>query len=282
MIQVLNLVPDGGWIFVQKNPSYRNSHKARSLKASLQATCASPFCPSFDHPFVAGEYRVSIEPPDNALLKYIPTKPLADLATTCVSPISGEENLRGKGEHNCLWMHVACAECLGIGQFSHIDRIRTERRSGILPGLDYGLDSPEIYAVLKWIAVAKGNEKRDKNPAGDEGRDYWCKDDGLAVYESRQEFDYAGRWKRVHVQVAANEVKDRLLSTVLTYTGVLKGRVEKLEADTIGTASLPRVPNTIEQRVVKGSQARQGARKPGEERRKEELVSATEKCAHPC
>ena len=93
------------------------------------------------------------------LRKYVPSHPLADPATTCASPLIGEANLRGKGEDSCLWMHVKCAEYLGIDLLVHTNRIRVERRLSILPGVEYNLDTPETYAVLKWIAVETGKKK---------------------------------------------------------------------------------------------------------------------------
>lgn len=44
------------------------------------------------------------------------------------SPINGEANLRGKREKSCLWMHVTCADCLGIDQLGYTDRIRIEQQ----------------------------------------------------------------------------------------------------------------------------------------------------------
>lgn len=73
------------------------------------ATCASPFCPTFNHPFLPDEHRISFESLSSMLMKYVPSHPLVDLATTCASPVSGEANLRGKGEYGCSWMHVNCA-----------------------------------------------------------------------------------------------------------------------------------------------------------------------------
>lgn len=44
------------------------------------------------------------------------------------SPINGEANLRGKGGKSCLWMHVTCADYLGIDQLGYTDRIRIEQQ----------------------------------------------------------------------------------------------------------------------------------------------------------
>ena len=238
-------ITDDGWIFLQKNPLKKVSEGARVP----YATCASPFCPAFNRLFQPGEHRISIEPFSNMLMKYVPSHPLADLATTCASPISGEGNVRGKGEYNCLWMHVNCAEYLGIGLLAHTDRIRIERRLSTFPGVEYKLDSPETYSVLKWIAVHTG----DKSQAGLEGRDFWRKDDGLAVYLSRRQFDYVGRWKRGRIEIAAKEARDMLLSSVLAYTAVLKERAPKLKdkpdkPDRM--ASLPQAAKAFEQRTA--------------------------------
>ena len=231
-------IQEHGWIVLQKNPSKPVGHQAPIPKA----TCASPFCPAFDRPFKADEYRISIEPLPNLISKYIPNQPLADMATTCASPINGEANMRGKGESGCLWMHVPCAEHLDIGQVEYRDRIRIEPRLPAIAGCDYRLEAPEKYAVLKWIAVGNG----DRGLAGLEGSDFWCKDDGLAVYSSRQQFDYIAWWNGVRVEVAAKEVRKRPLSAVLAYTGVLKERASRLMANGDGMASFHKV---IEQRT---------------------------------
>lgn len=180
MRQILTSVSKGGWIVLQKNPAGEVSHQAHIP----QVTCASPFCHDFDQPFQANELRFS----SILVHKYVPFQPLADLATQRASPINGDLNLRGKGEYGCLWMHVTCAENLGIGHLNHIDRIRTESHLSINPGFNFKLEGPEAYSVFKGIAAVVGG----KDLAGLEGRDFWRKDDGLAVYLSHQEFSHAG------------------------------------------------------------------------------------------
>lgn len=157
------------------------------------------------------------------------------------SPINGEANLRGKGERGCLWMHATCAEYLGIGQLHQTDRIRTEHRPSVHHKFDYWLESPEKYALLKWVAVDKGAN----GLLGSEGKDFWRKDDGQAVYLSRQEFKYTGKWSGVLVEVEAEDVRDRPLSKVLAYTNVLQERVSKPKLNTGIPENLPRAANVL-------------------------------------
>lgn len=121
-------------------------------------------------------------------------------------------------------MHVICAEYLGIGQLNYMDRIWIEHRPSVLPQFNYFLESPETYALLVWMAVGKGVA----GVSGSEGRDFWCKDDGRAIYLSRQGFDYTGQWSGFRAEVTA-DVRNRPLNMVLAFTNVLKEQVLKLK-----------------------------------------------------
>ena len=184
MTQTLTPISEGGWIFLQKTSSESISHQRDIPKV----TCANPSCPFFDRDFRVDEFRISVEPSSNVYLKYVPYLPLADLAATCASPLLGEANLRGKGEKRCLWMHVTCAENMDLLQIKDIDRVQVERRVCTVPGLNYQLDSLQGYSILKWLAVIQG----EKTLNGTEGRDFWRRDDGLAVYLSKEQYDYVG------------------------------------------------------------------------------------------
>ena len=69
---------------------------------------------------------------------------------------------------------------------------------------------------------------------------------GLAVYLSRQEFNYTGQWSGVRVEVTSEDVRNRPLSTVLAYTNVLQQRALKLKTDTARTVKLSRAANAVE------------------------------------
>lgn len=218
---------------MQKNPLSDRAYVPK-------VTCADPFCPDFNLPLRPDEHRFSIEPFDNYRIPIVPNHPLADLATVRASPINGEANLRGKGKRGCLWMHVACAESLGIGQLNQVDCVRTEDRPSVHLQFDYRLESPDKYAILKWVAVDKGAI----GLLGSDG-EIWRKDDGQAVYLSRQAFEYTGQWKGMRVEVRPEDVKNRPLSKVLAYTDILKDRVSKLILNTGIPANLPRAANVL-------------------------------------
>lgn len=148
MRQLLTALPKEGWILLQRSSAEGVNDRAHVP----QTTCANPFCFDFNQPLQLNEYRLSIDPLNTHLVKTLPSHPLADLATVRASSISGEANLRGKGERDCLWMHVTCAEHLGIGQLNHIDCIRMEHSQSDRPQIDSGLESPGKYALLKWVA----------------------------------------------------------------------------------------------------------------------------------
>ena len=84
--------------FLQKSPAGETGHQAQIP----QVTCASPCCHGFDQSFKTNELRFSIEPSKNLAPKYLSPRPLADLTTVRASFITGELNLRGKGENGCL------------------------------------------------------------------------------------------------------------------------------------------------------------------------------------
>ena len=252
MGQILTPVLKDGWIIIQKNPAGETSHQAHIP----QVTCASPCCHNFDQPFKASELRFSIEPQKNLAHKYVSSRPLADLATVRASPINGELNLRGKGENGCLWMHLTCAEYLGVGLPEHIDRMRTEPRSSINPDFNFKLEGPDAYSVLKWIAVVEGS----KDLVGSARRNLWWKDSGLVAYRSQQEFDHAGWWKGLRIEVTARDVKDQPLSAVLAYTSVLKERALKLKAEQDSIGRLPRAVNPVVPRALRSLDPREEAR----------------------
>ena len=248
MTQTLTPFSEGGWIFLQKIPSESISDQ-RNIP---EATCANPSCPTFDQAFRADEGRISIEPSSNIQLKCIPHLPLADLAATCASPLLGEANIRGKGEKHCLWMHVICAETMDLLQMRHISRVQVERRVTTVSGLNYQLDSLQKYSILKWLAVIQG----EKALNGTEGRDFWCKDDGLAVYFSKEQYDHVGWWKNVRIDVSAKDVRHQPMSAVLAYTQVLKERVSRLEVDSNRTTRLPQATKPKPHAVVVKRKAR--------------------------
>ena len=190
-------------------------------------------------------------------LKYVPHLPLADLAATCASPLLGEANIRGKGENQCLWMHVICAETMDLLQTKDIDRVQMERRVCPVPALNYQLDSIQRYSILKWLAVIQG----EKTLIGIEGRDFWRKDDGLAVYLSKQQYDHVGRWKNGRIEISAKDVRHQPMSAVLAYTQELKERVSRLEVESNSTIRLPQATTAKHRAVVFKRKAREGFRK---------------------
>ena len=248
MAHTLTPISEGGWIFLQKNPSESISHQRDIPKV----TCANPSCPTFDQAFRADEFRISVEPSSNIYLKYTPHLPLADLAATCASPLLGEANKRGKGKKHCLWMHVICAETIDLLQIKDIDRVQMEQRVCTVPGLNYQLDSLQMYSTLRWLAVIQG----ERTLNGIEGRDFWRKDDGLAVYLSKQQYDHVGFWRNLRIDVSAKEVRHQPMSAVLAYTQVLKERVSKLEVESNSTIRLPQATTAKHRAVVVKRKAR--------------------------
>ena len=230
MKQTLTHISEGGWISLQKIPSKSISHQRDIPKV----TCANPSCPTFDRAFRADEFRISVEPSSNMYLTYVPCLPLADLAATRASPLLGEANIRGKGEGHCLWMHVICAESMDLLQIKDIHRVQVERRACNVPGLTYQLDSLQRYSILKWLAVIQG----EKALNGTEGRNFWRKDDGLAVYLSKEHYDHVGWWKNIRIEVSVKDVRHRPMSAVLAYTEVLKERVSRPGVDSNRTIRL--------------------------------------------
>ena len=251
MGQILTPVSKDGWIILQKNPTGETSHRAHIP----QVTCASPCCHDFDQPFKPNELRFSIEPQKNLAHKYLSSQPLADLATVRASPVNGKLNLRGKGENGCLWMHVTCAEHLGVGHPNHIDRMRPESRSSVNPNFSFKPEDPQTYAALKWIAVIEGS----KDQSGAAERNLWWKDDGLAAYDSQQDFNHAGWWNGLRVEAKAEDVRSRPLSKVLAYTNVLKEEALKLKAERDRTARLPRAVNPVVPRALRSLDPREEA-----------------------
>ena len=230
MKQTLTHISEGGWISLQKIPPKSISHQ----RYIPMVTCANPSCPTFDRAFRADDFRISVEPSSNINLTYVPHLPLADLEATCASPLLGEANIRGKGEKHCLWMHVICAETMDLLQIKDIHRVHVERRACNVPGLNYQLDSLQRYSILKWLAVIQG----EKTLNGTEGRDFWRKDDGLAVYLSKEQYDHVGWWKNVRIDVSAKDVRHQPMSAVLAFTEVLKERVSRLGVESNRTIRL--------------------------------------------
>lgn len=254
MTQTLTPISEGGWIFLQKIPSKSISHQRDIPKV----TCADPSCPTFERAFQADEGRISIEPSSNMYVKYVPRLPLADLAATCASPILGEANIRGKGELHCLWMHVICAENMDLLQIKYTSRVRVERRVSTVPGLNYQLDSLQRYSILKWLAVIQGEKTLNRT----EGRDFWRKDDGLAVYLSKEQYDHVGWWKNVRIDVSAKEVRHQLMSAVLAYTQVLKERVSRLGVESNRTIRLPQATTAKQSAAMDKRKARERIGEP--------------------
>ena len=160
-------VLDGGIIIPHQSPL----HEVRQNLNLPQFTCALPSCPAFNRPVDPGEYCITVELESNISLVGKLFRPLTSLRKARSSPINGESNLRGKGETGSLNFHIACGETvlsrrpctdtptsvqsptasLPMGDYAH--RIRVDSHPFKVPGGHYPLDSPEIYSILKWIAV---------------------------------------------------------------------------------------------------------------------------------
>lgn len=224
--------PDGSVIYPHRPPP-------EELQESLDLsphTCALPCCLGFNRLMKSGEPCMSIELESDLRGTAKFRRPSATLAAVRMSPISGELNLRGRGETGCFRFHIACGEIvlsrskytktptsaqlptasLPMGDYTNL--ICVEPYPTKPPGYEYQLEPPEIYSIFKWIAVVQA----EKGAVGVEDQDFWWKDGGLAAYSSQEQADFVGRWHGTSVELAAEQVKGHLLSTVLKRVKVSK------------------------------------------------------------
>ena len=191
-----NVFPEGSIIYAHQA---RPEEIQKNLDLSPH-TCALPCCHDFNRLMKSGEPCMSIELESNLRGTAKLRRPSATLAAVCRSPISGDLNLRGRGETGCFRFHIACGEIvlsrgnqtsipmsaqrstasLPMGDYANLIRVGPYPIK--TPGYDYQLESPEIYSIFKWIALVQA----ENGVVGVENQDFWLRDGGLAAYSSQK------------------------------------------------------------------------------------------------
>ena len=185
----------GDGVIILHQPSPKASHQH---PINQQYTCALPCCPDFNQPLRTGDTCFSVEQESRFNLSDKHHRQPASLAKVRASPISGEENLRGRGKTGCFHFHLACGErllstssknvytdqtsfvqlptaSLPLGDYAHKMRLRPHAAN--IPGNYRQLDPPNIHCIYKWIAIIQA--ELDLMNADKEA--HYIKDDGLAA-----------------------------------------------------------------------------------------------------
>ena len=249
--------------------------------------CASPLCPTFNTYIEAGCVAVTIEPPANLTLPYVPSKPRAGLIEVHESPLDNRENLRGKVEHDALWFHLTCLEAhctstnyhapLGRGIFetptlnlplateSHL--IRLDPRPFFGSTEIVHIDSASLQALYKWQGVIQ-LEKALSFQDGNQG--FFINDDMDAVYLVEEHSKVEGRIGGTRVEITGAQARGQLLSTVLRRIGYLKTMALREKANSELMRGSVEFAMSVDRRVeqIEESSRQETERSPAHERRK--------------
>ena len=200
-------------------------------------TCASPLCPTFNNYIGAGCIVVTIEPPANLALPYVPSSPRVDLDDVHDVPMDNWRNWRGKAEHDALWLHLTCLEAhctsrhepseQGAFETPTLNRplatechlIHPDPRPFIAGTECVHIDSASLQALYKWQGVIQ-LEKALSFQDGNEG--FYINDDMDAAYLVEEHSKIEGSIGGTRVEVTGAQARGQLLSVVLRRIGCLR------------------------------------------------------------
>lgn len=228
-------------------------------------TCASPFCPNFDRSIEAGSTIVAIEPKKNLTMPYVPYKPIACLDEVYESPLDGNNNWRGRGEHDVLWLHLTCleahsshrheyleprySECPTLDQplAAEAEIIQPDPRSFTAGTEAVHLDSPSLQTLYKW----KGVVQLEKALAfEDDNKGFYINGDEDAAYIVEEHSKVRGNVHGIRVETTGAQARGQLLSVLLRRIDGRKTEILKREAEKASNHGHVEFAMTVERRIA--------------------------------
>ena len=213
-------------------------------------TCASPLCPNFDTYIGAGCIVVTIEPPANLTLSFVPSNPRANLNDLQESPLDNRRSLRRRAEHYALWLHLTCLEAhcsnrheplergvfetptlnLPLATESHL--IHPDPRPFIAGTKCIHMDSASLQALYKWQGVIQ-LEKALSFQDEDGNQRFYINDDMDAVYLVEEYSKVEGSVGGTRVEITGAQARGQSLSWVLRRIGCLRTMALRENAESV-------------------------------------------------